>query len=1171
MARTLAALQAGSTSIKWVVLIEGCKYVPSDAPESAVQTALAGTDWASAEVINGLFVTMQNSQSIDPGSVFGSNSRCVLRVIDTDGADTFGTFINKRMSGAETEITATVDRNDTTINVKSTTGFASSGEVHIGTECIGYTGITATSFTGCTRGKYSPIGCDSSGSGGSRFAAHHRFGVDSRYVQRQPVVTQLPRVWLGKRVSVYLHTWDGSALNVRSDAQLVFAGRIVGIADDPDTFHTVIDVEHYSAELKNGVIGRDLWTADISPGIWLATGRKFSFYDSADTTIRIANELDVVASGASGSNQMNEGFYSLAELCEKLNVWLAGELAAARIFGSYSWDSPVSYRGDGLRTVCKWIIQHASDVKTRIALGAPTEVMGFLGLTEVEPTQNGQMTYFVIEGMFTNENNLSSGAAVPFTSVIFNPTGPGRIAQEFSEAVNYDVENERGTFQDQRSLLPSAVSDICKAGHDWGIFLLDDKALMVASYNGTGRLTNCWLAPYANSASNQEEPLYYIGRRADEPQAPVTVRQVFMFEGAVGSIINTLVYSTGASGYNHGTYDTLPSGLGLGMPGGLLGGEFERSLASLPGAEAPIVIVIDEPTKFSDLIESDLQIRRGFLRWKDQGFEVGKWESPVLGRASTTLSESNKAAPSGMRENHRTALEETDEYQRTSVKIDYARDFAVGRDGRYLKSISIEDQAATDDSGNGGTGGRSVTLKMRNTFASFASTGAALESLLPEYMATMPMFSQAGRRLTRTIDLTHFEGLSVGDIVQVEDSFARDPITGQRGIGARAAVVTRHSCDYGGPNADGSVRPMNGEVELMFFDAHRGELYSPSADVDDTYSLGGYSAGYLAAGPTLRCKQRSYSHAITIPTKHGNLSVTEDVDASHFDAGHKIVIVERDPADPASPTYWDRTIASVSGDDITLTVALSSPAWDATKKYRIISAPYTTATLNQQDDCYQADDADVLVQDSVAPYHFSVTDGGGLGFNANSSVSKAELLPNLSYGDGKPLDVGHDKALANTLNILYDYKTAIQNPFLWAELTTDSTTGGSNYYVVWAGMVFLGFTHYGSSMTRSVTLAPFFRSSNGASGSIRATLSRGCPMPGPGAEWGLSSPPRYPDAFSQAEWTTTSTSYAVGSDATLSCAAKDLHSGMAWLIIEKKGSAQMRGFAKFIQGPRVVR
>lgn len=51
-----------------------------------------------------------------------------------------------------TTLTGNITNVQTTIPVTSTTGFSSVGSVIIGAELITYTGITATSFTGCTRG-----------------------------------------------------------------------------------------------------------------------------------------------------------------------------------------------------------------------------------------------------------------------------------------------------------------------------------------------------------------------------------------------------------------------------------------------------------------------------------------------------------------------------------------------------------------------------------------------------------------------------------------------------------------------------------------------------------------------------------------------------------------------------------------------------------------------------------------------------------------------------------------------------------------------------------------------------------------------------------------------------------------------------------------------------------
>lgn len=60
-----------------------------------------------------------------------------------------------------TDLTLAVDDDDVTLQVTSTSGFATADDVVLGGEKIAYTGKTATTFTGCTRGY-----------GGSTPAAH---------------------------------------------------------------------------------------------------------------------------------------------------------------------------------------------------------------------------------------------------------------------------------------------------------------------------------------------------------------------------------------------------------------------------------------------------------------------------------------------------------------------------------------------------------------------------------------------------------------------------------------------------------------------------------------------------------------------------------------------------------------------------------------------------------------------------------------------------------------------------------------------------------------------------------------------------------------------------------------------------------------------------------------
>ncbi len=56
-------------------------------------------------------------------------------------------------SGLTTTLSSAVAIGDATINVATTVDFGSEGEIMIGTEKIRYTGKTATTFTGCTRGR----------------------------------------------------------------------------------------------------------------------------------------------------------------------------------------------------------------------------------------------------------------------------------------------------------------------------------------------------------------------------------------------------------------------------------------------------------------------------------------------------------------------------------------------------------------------------------------------------------------------------------------------------------------------------------------------------------------------------------------------------------------------------------------------------------------------------------------------------------------------------------------------------------------------------------------------------------------------------------------------------------------------------------------------------------
>lgn len=1173
---TLGKLQAGSAVVKLVVAIEGCKYLLSDAPSASVLSAWAGTD--HADVLGGLFVELQNTQSINPDDPYPVGGRCVIKVLDTDHTDVFGIYLNKRTSGDHTTLRETADRNDSTLTVSNAGDFASSGTAYIGTESIAYTGTTSTTFTGVTRGQFAAFGCDSTGSGGRRFARHHRVSSDINTTLSNPVVSEVPRNWVGKHVSVYLHTWDEATeqLNTKANAQLIYAGRLVGIADDPDSMATILDVEHIAAEFKQSVIGKDLYSADLAMGIYLVPGRKFQYSDTvfaSPATGGNADDLDVVASGASGAYEVNAGYYEGGELAGILSRWLAQAKTDGDIAGAVSVGYAIS-SNVGIRSKIYFMFSHASTHSTSFGLTMPGEVAAFFGFTSGEGSELGQ-SFNASKPGTTNVRGIYEGTSVPFSTMIMKPF-VARIGQEFaSYALVYELENERGAFIDQFDLLPASIRGPCASagstnGH-YGLFLVDEKILMVGLYDYdsgppySATLTDCWVAPFQLVADNSTDALGYIGRRVDEPPGPLTLRQVLLLEGPFKDVINKIVYSTGASGYNHSTYDVLSSGIGVGLPGSLLGPEWERSLANLPGADSPICVAIDEPTKFADLFRDDFRLRRAFVRWHDQGFEFATWHTPLVMLAEHDLTEDNKAAPAGQQENHRIASVETDEWYYPVVKVDYARDFGSSRNATYLKSIQLEDQSGSD--GGGGTG-RSLTLKMRNTFAQRENAGAAVEELIKEYLAGLPMFSRPARKITRTIDLRYYETIAVGDIVTIDDSFMRDPLTGARGGPARAGIVTRISYDLGGPTPDGKVRDTYGDVEIFFLDTHRSGLYSPCAEIHNLVNHGGFSAGYKHSTAQIWVRRNEYANGAAVDTRRGPVTYTTYRDTSWFEVDDVIQIVECDPSDTTSPTSWNRTISAIDGDVITLSSQLTMPSWDATKRYRVFSQTYDVATTAQKDFVFQADSADEMIDDTEIAYQYS-SSTVPVTFTRTSSADKAEFVADLAYGDGKPLDVGTDAALAKTANAFIDYKSAHQSPFLWTSTMGPVDETSTEWATLFFGPVFLGSEYLSTTITRVLSVAPWFRSRTGATAKIRTTIVSVVPTHPPSDPGGQFDSALFADRFSQSfEWSTTSTTWQTGTTAELNLTAKDYLHGFCWLIVQGTGYVQCRGLAKCVEGPR---
>lgn len=1168
MGTTLAAFNEGSLSYVLVAAVEGHSELFTNGDTAAVATAWSDTGWTTVK--GGLFAELAIKQQIDISRQFVNTGTCVLHMAPQgNGADdVFGVTVGRKTSPHETYLAATLDNTATTVTVKSTSGWPSSGYLHIGTECIAYSGTTATTFTGCTRGAFGPFGSFTDQinppAGTKSFGHYHRVSDDALSINLQPVVSSGPRNWTGRWVGLWAHRVAGGVLDVKEQAELLFAGTIVDIRDDPNTGAVVIQLKSAVEHLEEAVIGSSQWSGEAEDGCTLVAGDEFHFSDFTVAGLLEADPLVVVASGATGTNEIDAGVYSPTDLCSALSAWIAAETTAARVHGTYSFASPVSIPPSGeLRTKVYWTLSSGA-VNVGWTFSMPPLIATYLGFDGITETDGGfpvNVTVHYKGSGATIRQHWSDGGTPMRVALTVNASGSSRAL----------FTTKAGTIVDQAALMPSAflspLANILGGSTpvgDWGVFLLEEKRLVVAQItdNGDGTVE-----------LSDIRPAYYFTSKSDPAFNPVSVvigaseslkvKQVFAFENSPSILFLLFAISTGTPGYNSPYVNTLPLGCGAGIPFEVADG-FEISLARVTASTGLVATIIEKPTKLVDVIGGDLAIRWASIAWYQGSITALQLRTPTIELAQltsgVTLTDDNKGEPSGNKVNQKSATADEGNSVRPVIKVRYSRDILDPSGDTYAKTTSFVDATSVDDMG-GARG--TVTINLRNTYRQIIGTGQSIEALLPNFLATMPLFSRPSRKVTRSIDSRYFLRLALGDIVLLTDTFARDPETGLRGLSTRPALVSRLAWNLGGQDISGSTTPMGGEVELVFSDQNpaRFAAYVPAGMINDLYSLGSFSHGYDSSGPTIQILANRFTE-------------TDSLDSDFFNPGDKIIIIERDPADPDAPMMWERTIASdpgsVSGTAITLTSALSSPAWDGSKQYYVISQAYDDATATQRLNSYQADEADALVLDSAAAYLYGAS-GADQGATTNAqmvsrypfySTDAIEMLPTLVRVDGAGRDVAHEAALARLVNNLIDYKLQPQLPILSNEVMSNTTVTGTGYQLVAVCPVWLNFEKLSNLIQRYAAVAPWAYSTDGTSTKLRVTLSRERPS------FSTTDNVSWTGTYSQYEWTgITSTSPTTLSDGSLAVIAKqDL--GEAWLSIELGYKCATRGLAKFIVGPR---
>lgn len=308
-------------------------------------------------------------------------------IVDVDyGA----TAIFAKAAPFTTWLTAEISPTATTMSVRSTTGWPSSGYLWIDSECIAYTGTTATTFTGLTRGSLSSL------------AQTHYIATGG--AARFPEVTSSITSIAGCRARLYAY---GENDDPQGDGTQIWLGVV--------TRHPTLQGPTWSIYIDpiTSILTKTL-SADLQDPT-TARGIKYDWANRLNITFRRTDTDEVLSLVAPNTGTFaTSGFFeSNEEMCSSLNAVLAAQVTAA------GWDTAF---GCSIRL---------------IASGDSTWYIGLT--TDATVEVEAQSTQYVIDPLFSGQpTDIDGNIALPVSGVerywlgqAGSPVGAGSVPRGF--------------------------------------------------------------------------------------------------------------------------------------------------------------------------------------------------------------------------------------------------------------------------------------------------------------------------------------------------------------------------------------------------------------------------------------------------------------------------------------------------------------------------------------------------------------------------------------------------------------------------------------------------------------------------------------------------------------------------------------------------------------------
>jgi len=842
--------------------------------------------------------------------------------------------VHTRVTGG-TSYSEYVDADAATIPVKSTTGFASpAGTAYMGQETFTYTGTTATSFTGCTRGLYPITGSNWAATQLRPVAKTHGMAVG---------VGVVPFSWTGRRVGLYVHTYDRATAGWNAEAQavLLWCGFIDDSIDrDGQTGRYKLSCGSIMKQLDVKV-PREQPTAHLQ-GINLL-GDVGRFVDitvhSAGAQVNSTTNFELATSG-----YYNTPTDLFAEVNSQLDAIYSTKLWGIRVGAK---------RGNNGQGELWAVNAGGGDQTMRIRqakklTGATNHVlqaMGFDGRKEVVLHVNAggavthkSATYYV---EYHPLDQTCNGSRIYCTST--------------ADAAADELIANQG---DNSSAI--AAFEIDDAQLD--PYQAKTKGAYQGRYTAktlTGTSGVAYLSLYLPEVSKVSVD-GFVGSKAGDNRT--VIEQIYIPTWAKDSDkaprgpFELLLYpllSTGTSTYNDATYDTMPLSFSVGMQADLVDKQsFLDADAVLKSKDLAQrrAYVISEGTSWLDLVKRECQLFGFVLRWAREQLSLTPSILPGVDDYDVTLDATNNLDPGEWPSEERSTDTVINRYV---VKALYDR--TSGKFGPEVKLNDIDSQQ--------GQNGLIKEVAIEHPGIYIDDKSSLARSLLQAELIGRPL-RWPSTVYQRTLAPTLLNRLYVGDVARVVSDRLMDP-TGSGTMSVDTyGLVLNASWDF--TEQAGYV----GQATIMLLSqyASYGTPWAPSALVDKSKADPGWSGGLHNANDQLFLVAGQYGTG------------TDPDDGEPFASTWEIYIIERAPSDPTAPDIYgpyacasdyETDGASVLTLEAGAGAAIVAAGWDATKEHVVVFADYDEVVAGQvAKGTWQADETTELLNsaDRAARY-----------------------------------------------------------------------------------------------------------------------------------------------------------------------------------------------------------